>query len=480
VSRSRYALAAILYALVMAYASTFVGRLGLHFVPLDPAEALNRLVNIPYVEHGSNQRSDWMGNLLLLVPLGFLTAGWFTPRERGSPLAAIAAFAGCFLFILLVKYAQIFFPPRTVTLNYVIAQSLGAAAGVLLFAIMRKPLAQIGDGMTRLESLRLALRIYTGLSILFLLMPLDFALSLEDIATQLEKLPETFTAISGEGRPFVVRVAVILGGVLGMMPVGAMLTIVGSGRVYVGRNIGGATWIGFCAMTGVFALTCLVISGAASLPAIGFRTIGIALGAWMMHALTRRDPDRIRHDLGYLVPWGWPVYLIALAAVNGLLSLNWYTPGEAADAFNVYNLIPLFNYYIVTKPQAAKNIIAHAIMYAPVGVMFWLRARHDGGKTAAFALAALLSAIVEFGRFLRPGLVADINAIPLAGAAAWGAMTLMRLLWQLLAAIATGGTSASPLPLSENARVLNWREREANRHSRRRDSGDVIGDIEDY
>jgi hypothetical protein len=150
--------------------------------------------------------------------------------------------------------------------------------------------------------------------------------------------------------------------------------------------------------------------------------------------------------------------------------LQWTTPGQAADAFYGYGLIPLYNYYIVTKPQAAKNIIAHAVMYAPIGVMIWLCAKQEGSRWLACGLAAVLSALVEIGRFLRPSLVPDINAIPLAGASAWAAVALMPSLWRLLSAVS--------IPLQPAA--VDWRDRETTRHARRRDRGNVIGDVEDY
>ena len=479
-SRSRYALAVVLYALVIVYASTFVGVLGLHFIPIDPSEALSQLIHIPYVEHGSDQRSDWMGNMLMLVPLGFLVTGWFSPAARVSPLPAFGAFGACLLFILLVKYAQLFFPPRTVTLNYVIAQSLGTVVGISLFGVVRGQLAQIGRGVSRLETLRLALRIYAALLILFLLLPLDFALSADDLTAQLDRLPDSFTAISGEGRPLVVRVAVVLGSVLAMAPIGALLTIIGRGRVYVGRTTLDATWMGFSGMAGIYALTCLLISGAPSLPAIFFRTIGITLGAWSTHRLTRQRPDQIKRDLGRLVPWAVPVYLLTVAAVNGLLSLDWTTPAEAANAFYIYGLIPLFNYYIVTKPQAAKNIIAHATMYAPIGIMIWLCAKHEGGRVTAFVFAALLSAIVEAGRFLRPGLVPDINAVPLAGVAAWAAVAAMPSVWRMLGAVAIGFAAPLPLPPDKpGPGNADWRDR-PNSPRVRPIQSETIGDVEEY
>jgi VanZ family protein len=483
VSRSRFAVAALIYAMVIGYASTVVGVQGLNFVPLDPGDALQRLIHIPYVENGSDQRSDWMGNLVMLVPLGFLVAGSLSRQTRAFPPTAIGAFFLCLLYIFVVKYTQLFFPPRTVTLNYVIAQSAGAAFGVLLFGIIRKPFADLRRDMNPLESLRLILRIYTGILIAFLLAPLDFALSIDDVIAQLMKLPDSFTAISGAGRPMVVRIAVIVGGIVAMMPVGALLMIVSRGRLFVGRTTADAAWIGFCAMAGVYALSALLLSGSPSLPSVGFRTVGIALGAWSMRWLTRQDSNQLRHDLSRLVPWSIPIYLVTLAAVNGLLSLDWITPGQGASAFYIYGAIPLYDYYIVTKSEAAKNIAAHAVMYAPIGVMIWLRARDGGSKAAAFFVAAILSAIVETGRFLRPGLVPDINAVPLAGAAAWAALALMPMLWQLLSAVAIGGRATVALQMADGMHpvsAIDWRSREAERPAGRRDQGKAIGDIEEY
>jgi hypothetical protein len=243
-----------------------------------------------------------------------------------------------------------------------------------------------------------------------------------------------------------VRLTVNVASGLAMMPIGALLTLVACGRVYVGRSVGGATWIGFCLMLGVYALSSLLISGGPSLPAVGFRTIGIGLGAWLMHWLTGRKPDQIRHHLSRLVPCAIPLYLIVLAAVNGLLSHDWISPTEAAKDFYQLGLLPLFNYYIVTKPQAAKNIVGHVIMYAPIGIMVWLRAKHEGGRRVAFALGWFLSMAVEIGRFLRPGLVPDENAVPLAGMAAWAAAAAMPSLWRMVGAVAIG--HAVKLPLS--------------------------------
>ena len=504
-SRASLSLLIILYASLMAYASTIVGPVGPHYVPIDWNEAFQRLIHMPYVEHDSGQRSDWMGNLVMTVPLGFMVAGLFSPgrllakRELSGP-GAFCAFLLCFAFIVAVKYAQLFFPPRTVTLNYVVAQCAGAALGILLLGIIRSSFAEPGLGPGRLESLRVALCIYCGLLIVFLLMPLDFALDAGDLTRQLNKLPDTFTDFVGEGRPLLVRITLIVTTAMETAPIGALLTLMNRGRIHVGRSVSASAWIGFFIMFGVYAATTLVISGSASLPAVVFRTAGIALGAWFMHWLSRRSPEQLRYDLADFVPWTVPVYLLIVFAANGLLSLDWMTPAEASKDFYNLGLLPLFNYYIVSKAQAAKNIAGHVALYAPIGVMVWLCAENGGGRAKAFMRAALLSAIVELGRFLRPGLVPDINAVPLAGISAWAAAGLMPVLWQMLTPVATGRTVSIPLhrarglanpsganpsganPSGANASGLAWRDRELDRRTRRREPpiGQATGDVEDY
>jgi VanZ family protein len=396
-------------------------------------------------------------------------------------LACVAAFLLCTAFILLVKYAQLFFPPRTVTINYVIAQSLGAGVGIALLTGLRSPLGELGRGGERLEGLHVMLSVYTGLLIAFMLMPLDFALNAEDLTAQLNKLPDTVTSFGDPTRPFSVRFAMLVSGIAATAPVGALLTLMRRGRIYVGRSTSAASWMGFFAMVGVYALTALVMSGAASLPAVGFRTIGIALGAWFMHWLTRQDPNRLHNALGDLVPSAALIYLVILVAVNGLLSLDWTAPRDYGNA-----MLPLYNYYIVTKAQAAKSIMGHVVMYAPIGIMVWLRAKRGGRAIASF-VAVILAAAIEGARSLNADLIPDINAIPLAGLSAWLSASLMPPLWRMLSSAALGRTVPIPLQPSQftaGVTPVGWRDRAAQNRARRRDQGRPIGpvadDIEDY
>lgn len=51
-----------------------IGPLNSHFVPQDPAAVWDQFLATPFYDNGSDQRPDWIANLLLMVPLGLLCA----------------------------------------------------------------------------------------------------------------------------------------------------------------------------------------------------------------------------------------------------------------------------------------------------------------------------------------------------------------------------------------------------------------------
>lgn len=467
----------LLYAFVITYASTLVGPMGINYVPMPAMEALRRFLATPYVLNGSDQRADWMGNLTMLVPLGWLAAGAVWPRRHAALrfLAAPLALGVCVAFVLGVKYLQLFFPPRTVTLNYILAQNLGSAAGVGLFWLTNRRLASLAHGWDGggLSSLAVLLKLYTAALVLFMLMPLDFALSAEDLGYVLGRLPDIVTTVSGAGRPPLIRAVLLVSGTAATVPIGMLLAL-RPAPDRDGRSLASATLLGFLAMTAVLVLSALLLSGAPSLLALGYRSLGIAAGAWLMRWLARQDVARLRWRLGRWVPLLAAVYLVALAAVNGLLSSHWQSPMMALADVPLRHFLPLFDYYIVTKAEAAKNIVAHAVMYAPVGVMVWLRARRGGGATA-FILGAVLGLAVEAGRYMRPDLEGEINAIGVAAISAWLATKLMPAVWWML-----GGVAHAPPPPPPSSVVIGWRERAAANQARQATGAEAIGEIERF
>jgi VanZ family protein len=468
-NRWRLAALSVLYAAVMLYSSTVVGPSGPNFVYRDPALVFRAFLATRYVFHGSDQRADWVGNLLMLVPFGFIVTATLWPVRPGRKLAALlGAVLICIGTILAIKYLQLFFPPRTVTLNYILAQTVGAVIGSGGCVVWHQRIGHSVNRRDLVAAFVIALRLYTGALCLFILMPLDFALNATDLGLLMERLPETFLILPGNGRPPVVRIVVIVMAAVAFIPVGMMLTFVRRGIYQVRRSLFSVAGIGLLLTTALYGLTALVISAFPVMPAVLYRTAGIVAGAAMIRWLARQDAEALRRWLSRLVPWAAVPYLLSVLLVNRLLSVDWLSWPEAVVQAYPLGFLPLFDYYIVTKAEAAKNIVAHAVLYMPVGVMLWLRYGDRVGGLA-FVLAALLSFVVELGRYFRPGLEGDINAIAVAGLASLLAVRLMPQAWSMVQAL--GRQPALPSVRHRDATDVAGRNLM---------TGQIVGEIEDF
>ena len=115
-------------------------------LPWDQAVATFR--NIPFLQLGIDSRADWVANGVLFAPLGFLSAqvlkAWLPrlPYAMAIPLA----FAGCAALAGGVEFTQLFFPPRTVSQNDLMAEAIGSAVGALLAPVLAGWLARLGAG----------------------------------------------------------------------------------------------------------------------------------------------------------------------------------------------------------------------------------------------------------------------------------------------------------------------------------------------
>jgi VanZ family protein len=91
------------------------------------------------LEHrtGIQSRSDFLANFALGLPLGFAVAAWRL-LDRAPSIArrlavGLVAWPACTLFAASVEFSQLYFPNRTCSGSDILAQSLGAAVGLLAY-----------------------------------------------------------------------------------------------------------------------------------------------------------------------------------------------------------------------------------------------------------------------------------------------------------------------------------------------------------
>jgi len=431
-SHRDFAVLAVLYALTVVYSSLLLGPEGHRYAPIGAAEAWRKFRAVGFAANGSDQRPDWIANMLMTIPLAYFVNGAFRLRGRtGRNLlnAAIAA-AICVVFVLAVKYAQLFFPPRTVTLNYIAAQSIGVVLGIFLFHFARRHIyRRMLETYRRGDGLVIVLGGYSILLLAYFLMPFDLALSPDDLLNRLESLPIGILPGAGPGvghNPFY-RAVLVLADMAATVPAGMFLAVTGRDMPFQAQLTRGIAVI-----LPVTVLSLFILSITPYPIFLVSRTAGVALGIWFMEALKGKDLWKRHYRYAQYVSVAFPAYLVLLALAGGLLTDRWLNIDEALRNLEPDRLLPLWSLYMATKAEAARSVVMTLVMFAPVGAMIWLRRGFwsRGAGLSAF-VAFFLSLAIESTRLIKPGLTPDFTEPYIAAAAAAIAFRAMPGLWKL-------------------------------------------------
>jgi len=427
-SHRNFAVLAVLYGLMVVYSSLLLGPDGLHYVPISAAEAWQKFRAVGFIANGSDQRADWIANMMMVIPLAYFVNGAFPLRGRISRNLINGALAAVIsiLFVLAVKYAQLFFPPRTVTLNYIVAQSIGVVLGIFLFHFARRHVyRRLLETYRRGDGLVIVLGGYSILLLAYFLMPFDLALSPDDLLNRLESMP--IGIVPGVGHDPAYRTLLVLADMAATVPAGMFLAVTGRDMPFRAQLTRGIAVI-----LPVTVLSLFILSITPYPIFLVSRTAGVALGVWFMESLKGKDLWKRHYRYAQHVSVAFPAYLVLLALAGGLLTDRWLNIDEALRNLEPDQLLPLWSLYMATKAEAARSVVMTLVMFAPVGTMIWLRRGFwsRGAGLSAF-VAFFLSLAIESARLIKPGLTSDFTEPYIAAAAAAIAFRAMPGLWKL-------------------------------------------------
>jgi len=179
-------------------------------------------------------------------------------------------------------------------------------------------------------------------------------------------------------------------------------------------------------------LEVFVMSADVYLASIAYRTIGAYLGIRFIARIHGKDLRKRHYYFSQYVPAVAVLYVLAVAYISALFTSEWIDFEQAMNILEPRQLLPFWNFYIVSKAQATASIVAHLVIFAPIGVMVWLR-RGFWGRGAAFSafLAFTLSMLMEIGRWLKPDLRPDFSDPVIAAIGAAAAFKAMPYLWRM-------------------------------------------------
>jgi VanZ family protein len=400
-------------------------------LPLD--QAWLRFQALPFLQLGAESRADWIANGVLYLPLGVLAAqvlgGWL-----GRWPGALTAWVLCAAVAVGVEFAQLFFPPRTVSLNDLMAEGIGAALGVALAPTVQAWGARLADMARRHPMLWLLglLQVYAVLYAAMALFPYDLLLSAAEWQGKLAGGNITWTLVTSRGWGLaLLRLATEAALVF---PLGMLVAFLAgwSGRTALWRGALAGVLLGALVEGAQMALVSGVSQGASVLS----RAVGMGLGAALAVLLATMRLAVLRQ---HAVRWGaWLLvpYLALLLFASGWMRGPWQGLAAATAQLGELRWVPFFYHYYTTEAAALYSLGAVALMYAPLAAWAWARGWRAGPTLGAGLLLAL---VVETGKLFVAGQRPDpTNLLIVAGT--------VGLVWQGLQALSTPRAAVPPAP----------------------------------
>ncbi len=155
----------------------------LDFHPKPLIQAWQDFQHLPYLDLGIGSRADWVANILLFIPLSFLWMEVLSQPRRKKPqiFTALILWLTLSLLSVSIEFVQQFFPPRTVSQNDILAESMGAFIGIGLWKWQGQAVFDWLEALrfTRNLENKVVLLLYLYLAGLFAysILPLDLTLS---------------------------------------------------------------------------------------------------------------------------------------------------------------------------------------------------------------------------------------------------------------------------------------------------------------
>jgi VanZ family protein len=429
--------ATALYSLFVIYGS---------LVPLElrdlPVEtAISQFKNIPYLNLDAESRADWIANILLYIPLALGASATFGgvryPLMRA--LLSVCVLVFCLALAVAVEFTQLFFPPRTVSLNDLIAETIGTVIGVLGWHFFGAYFSDLYRHLLRgsLLSVQAAIIFYLLIYVALSLFPFDFVTSFAELNTKLAHGHDTVVLPLDVCGAEPLRCGVkLLAEMLVMLPLGLLFCYL----PYLSHRITVTVLVGFFLGVVIEVMQVFLLSGSGQGISVLTRMVGMGAGAGLFVWAKQRDFANMARLLHRIMWFTVLPYFFLVLSINGWFAGDWLTPEQALEKLTTTRFLPLYYFYYTSEGVALVSLLSNLGMYLPVGLLYWaifFSASHEREQHAPHwfyvgLLAALFALAVETGKLFLADKHADPSDVWLAFIAAAACYTFMNRLLQWL------------------------------------------------
>ena len=395
----------------------------LHFRAMPWEQAVAQFSNIPYLNLGIASRADWVANILLFIPLAFLWNGLLTPRHSvlGGMAISLLIITTCVALSIAIEFTQTFFPPRTVSLNDILAESMGAVIGIMLWWLLGRRFAHWLASWDSTHNDWPGRLLYTYLFglVVYNLLPLDLTLSPVEL---FHKWREGRVMLVPFGFHFTNPAQAfyaLLSDMAIWVPAG-VLSHIHQSRLH--RNTHSATrlWLALVVVAIVMeGLQLFVYSRVSDVTDIITAGLGAGLGLWGAPLVTRMDGASGRSRQ---TTFWQPALWLALGWCGVLMTVFWYpfdfrTDGNfVRERLALLSKVPFETYYYGTEFRAVTEVLHKILFFMPLGAFLALAAKslryqrsvaHVVVRVLTFAVLLSAPIAIELGQVMLPGKYPD-------------------------------------------------------------------------
>ncbi len=412
----------------------------MEYKALSFVQALENFKQIQFLSLGIESRADWIANILLYIPLSFLCLASFQQSLKNSGalklLFALITLLFCLATAVGVEFTQQFFPPRTVSLNDLIAETLGSIIGIVVWWGLGERISNYVRLITlgNWLSIKAAIIFYLPVYIFFSLFPFDFVASVSELENKLDASQDSWFIdyASCSESPFRCGIKSLVE-ILILVPLGGLFAAL----PYVPNKKGLALVVGFLLGISIEFVQLFIYSASAQGVSILTRMLGMALGVKLLGHFSQIDLQAIRPYLKKGILIALVPYLLTVITINGWFEGDWLSQAAAQQKLSETHFLPFYYFYYTTETIALVSLLSNIGTYIPVGIFYWVYGLQENSaqKINGFWVglsAAFLATIIELGKLFLKAKHIDPTDIIIAFIAALTAYALLNAVETLI------------------------------------------------
>jgi len=393
--------------------------------PITLERAISSFQNIRYLQLGIGSRADLIANFILYIPLSFLAAAyWLRPYEpTGQRILKFSTiFTSCLIIAIGIEFTQLFFAPRTVSLNDLISETTGSFTGLIIWLFSSKKFQTYASKLRigGLLAVRTLLIIYFLAYIVLNLFPFDFIISSADLEWKLDTNRYHFILSHASCTSFPECTGKLGAEILAAFPIGILFGIFFThGRKYrFALTLASGAAIGIALEIMQFFIASGISQGISVLT----RTLGIAIGIILYDGFNIYFIRKLQR-LTSLKTWitlSLGTYLSTLSWLAWTGKGKWTDIETGLEQLADLNFLPFYYHYYTSEAEALTNLLYNSALYFPIGLLIWawhLPVLHTPNRPKiirATTIAALAALIVETGKLFLTGTHPDPTNILVA------------------------------------------------------------------